>query len=286
MSILLWILIILVLLVLATGLTLSFYFTQRGKLTEIHSPDEYSLQYEPVEFNATDGLTLRGVWIPAPDSDKAVIILHGHGGSYDLYLWRVPALHEAAFNVILFDFRAHGRSDGKRMTFGYEERRDVMGAIDFLHRRGMQHIGLLGFSYGGMTAMLTAPISADVEAVITDGGPARLLTGASAWAVERGLPGWLTRLFAGLFLGITSLRVGANLFHYEPIRWVSKISPRPILFIHGDQDLFCADFDDLYAAAKEPKELWRLPEAGHTTASLLYPEEYARRVIDFFNRHL
>jgi fermentation-respiration switch protein FrsA (DUF1100 family) len=134
--------------------------------------------------------------------------------------------------------------------------------------------------------MLTAPICPDVQAIITDGGPARILTGASAWAAERGLPTWLTRLVARLFLSMTSLRVGANLFRYEPIRWVGKISPRPILFIHGDQDLFCADFDDLYAAAGEPKELWRLPEAGHTTASLLYPEEHARRVIDFFNRNL
>ena len=172
------------------------------------------------------------------------------------------------------------------MTFGYKERRDVLGAIDFLHKRGMRHIGLLGFSYGGLTAMLTAPICPDVEAVITDGGPARLITGAGAWAAEKGLPEWLTKGIARLFFSMMSVLAGSNLLQYEPIRWVGKISPRPILFIHGDLDQFCADFDELYAAANQPKELWRLPEAGHTTASLLYPEEHSRRVIDFFTRHL
>jgi pimeloyl-ACP methyl ester carboxylesterase len=286
MIVILWFLIIIILLILAIGLVLSFYFTRHVKLGETYSPDEYGLQFEPIEFKAKDGVTLRGVWIPVENSDIAVTILHGHGSSYDFDVYRAPALNSAGFNVLLFDFRAHGRSEGRQMTFGYKERWDVLGAIEFLHGRGMKHIGLLGFSYGGLTAMLTAPDCPDVEAVITDGGPARLTTGAAAWAVERGLPVWLTRLVAWLFLSVTSLRVGANLFKYEPIRWVGKISPRPILFIHGDHDLYCADFDDLYAAAKPPKELWRLKDAGHTTASQLYPEEHTRRVIDFFKRYL
>lgn len=282
----LWILILVILLILLAGLVMSFYFTQRGHLGETHTPGEYSLEYEQVEFKTKDRLTLRGVWIPRAGSDKAVIILHGHNSSYDFDIYRAPALIEAGFNVLLFDFRAHGRSEGNMKTFGYKERWDVLAAIDFLHKLGIQHIGLLGFSYGGMTAMLTAPISADVEAVITDGGPTRLMTGAAAWAEERGLPQWLGQAMAWLFFSLTSLRLGINIFIYEPVRWVGKITPRPVFFIHGDQDRLCADFDDLYAAANPPKELWRLPEAGHTTASQLYPEEYSRRVIDFFTRYL
>jgi pimeloyl-ACP methyl ester carboxylesterase len=282
----LWILVIFVLVMLVMGLVLSFYFTHRGQLGETHSPNEYGLQYESIEFKATDGLTLRGVWIPAPGTDKAVISLHGHGGSYDLDVYRASALHEAGFNVLLFDFRAHGRSEGKHMTFGYEERRDVQGAIQFLHKRGIQHIGLLGFSYGGIVSMLVSPDSPDVEAIITDGGPARMRTAIAVRGVEMGFPLWLTRLFAWLIISITSLRLGVNLFHYEPIRWVGKITPRPILFIHGDLDQYIPDFDELYAAAKPPKELWRLPDAGHTTASQLYPEEHTRRVVEFFSLYL
>jgi pimeloyl-ACP methyl ester carboxylesterase len=286
MIVILWLLLIVILIILSIGLALSFYFTHRAQLGEVHSPDEYGSEYEVIELKTSDKLTLRGVWIPAPGSDKAIIILHGLNGSYDFDVYRAPALHEAGFNVLLFDFRAHGRSEGKRMTFGYEEQRDVLAAIEFLHSRGMQHIGLLGFSYGGMVAMVTTPNCADVEAVISDGGPARIRTGIVAHTVELGYPIWLGRAIAWLIITMSSLRLGVNLFRYEPIRWVGKIAPRPILFIHGDHDQYLPDFDELYAAAGSPKELWRLPDAGHTTASQLYPEEHARRIIEFFRRYL
>ena len=126
----------------------------------------------------------------------------------------------------------------------------------------------------------------DVEAVISDGGPARIRTAIAARGVELGFPLWLGKAVAWLIIGMTSLRLRVNLFSYEPIRWVGKIAPRPILFIHGDHDQYLPDFDELYAAAKQPKELWRLPDAGHTTASQLYPEEHTRRVIEFFTRYL
>jgi pimeloyl-ACP methyl ester carboxylesterase len=245
MPTILWIILILSLLILVIGLGLSFYFTRRGQLGEVHSPAEYGLEFETVEFQTSDKLTLRGVWIPASGSDRVVIILHGHGSSYDFDVYRAPALHVAGFNVLLFDFRAHGRSEGKQMTFGYSERRDVSAAIEFVHRRGMNHIGLLGFSYGGMASMLTAPISPDIEAVISDGGPARIRTAIISRGVEMGFPLWLARLSAWLIISITSLRLGVNLFQYEPIRWVGKISPRPIFFIHGDLDQYLPDFDDL-----------------------------------------
>src|SRR5512143_456957 len=144
MLIILWIFISLVVILLAAGLILSFHFTRRSRLGETHTPDEYGLEYEAVEFKATDGLTLRGVWIPCIDTDKAILFLHGHDSSYDFDLYRAPALHGAGFNVLYFDFRAHGRSEGKRKTFGYEERRDVLGAVEWLKKRGMQHIGVYG----------------------------------------------------------------------------------------------------------------------------------------------
>ncbi len=286
MTILLWILVAFILILVVGGIILSRNFSQRAPLVEAHSPEEYGLKYEAVEFKAKDGITLRGVWIPVAGSDKAVVCLHGYRGSHDPDLWRVPYLYRAGFNTLLFDFRAHGRSDGNWMTFGYKERWDVLGAIEFLQKNGLRHIGLHGISYGGLIGILSAAIDPRVEAVITDGGPNRWMVGADGWSHEHGIPVWLTRAIAWVFFAMTSIFVGANLFKYELTRWVGKVSPRPILFIHGDKDRYCTDFDKLYAAAKEPKELWRVPEAEHTTASLLYPEEYNRRVIQFFTRYL
>ncbi len=273
-------------LVLAVGLGLSFYMTRRHPLTEIHSPAEYGLAFEEVTFQATDGLALRGWWVPSSGSERAVVVLHGHGGSMDWDIHRAPALHAAGFNVFLFDFRAHGRSDGRLATFGYLERLDVQGAVEFLKLRGMRRIGLLGFSYGGMASMLAAPICPEVNAVITDGGPVRMKTAIIGRCVEVHLPRGFSAFLAWLVVNVTSLRLGVNLSCYEAVCWVGQIAPRPIFFVHGELDQYCPDFDELYAAAKQPKEVWRLPGVGHTKASETHPEEFRRRVIGFFDENL
>jgi len=273
-------------LILGVGLRLSFHLTRRHHPTEIRTPTEYGLEFEEASLQTADGLTLCGWWIPAPGSERAVIILHGHGGSMDWDVHRAPVLRQAGFGVLLLDFRAHGRSPGHLATFGYLERWDVVAAVEFLRGRGVRRIGLLGFSYGGMASMLAAPLCPDVQAVVTDGGPARLRSALIGRGVELGLPKWLTAFLAWVTLAVTSARLGANLFRYEPVRWVGQIAPRPILFIHGDLDPYCFDFDELFAAAREPKEVWRLPDVGHTKASEVYPEEFYRRVVEFFDRHL
>jgi fermentation-respiration switch protein FrsA (DUF1100 family) len=197
----------------------------------------------------------------------------------------VPAWHAAGLNVLLFDFRAHGRSQGRVTTFGYLERYDVQGALRFLKReKGMRRVALVGFSLGGMVAILSAPICPEVDAVVEDGAPARLRSALAAWGAERGSPRWFARLLAWMAVMGASLRLRANLFRYEPLRWIGKITC-PLMIIHGDLDQYCPDFEDLLAAA-QPAEVWRLPEVGHVQASQVYPEEYRRRVVDFLNRHL
>ncbi len=286
MNIVLWLFLALLGLVLAAGLGFSFFMTRRFKLGEIHSPAEFGLEFEEVAFKASDGVGLRGAWIPAPGSERAVVILHGHGNSMDLDIQRAPFFHQAGFNVFLFDFRAHGRSEGRLATFGYLERQDVLGAVEFLKSRGMKRIGLLGFSYGGMASMLASPLCPDINAVVSDGGPARLRTAIAGRVVEAHLPRGLGRFLGWLTVAMTSLRLGVNHFRYEPVRWVGKIAPRPVFFVHGEQDKYLHDFDELYAAANEPKELWRLPGVEHTKASEVYPEEFYRRVVGFFQKNL
>jgi uncharacterized protein len=283
----LWWLVLPLVLVLAVGTCLSYYYTSRRPRRVFHAAAEYGLEGEEVTFRAADGLELRGCWIPASEqSAPVVIILHGHGGSLDTDLHRAPAFHAAGFSVFLFDFRAHGASGGRVASFGYLERRDVEGAVAYARSRGAGRIGLLGFSYGGIASMVAAPVCPEVGAVASDGGPVRMTTAIAGRGAEWRFPRWISRFFAWLIVAITSLRLRTNLFDYEAVRWVGKIAPRPIFFIHGEDDPYLLDFDDLWDAAAEPKEAWRLPGVGHTKASELYPEEFDRRVIGFFRKNL
>jgi uncharacterized protein len=274
------------LLVLVAALLLSNRLTRRYRLVATRCPAEFGLAFEDVAFATLDGLTLRGWFIPRAGSHRAVVLLHGHAGSMDPDIQYVPALHAAGLNVLMFDFRAHGRSDGQVCTLGCLERRDVLAAVQLLRSRGLRRIAVLGFSLGGRVAMLTAPVCPEIDVVIDDGGPVRLSSALRAWACENRVPGWLASPLAWLALAATSLRVGSNLFRCEPVNWASGISPRPFMIIHGEEDQYCPDLDDLLRACPPPTELWRLPGVGHVQASVVFPDEYRRRVVAFLQEYL
>ena len=277
-----------ILLLLAFGLVLSHYMTRRQFLSVKASPADVGLAFEEVTFKTVDGLTLHGWWFPAEGSKRAVISLHGYGDSMDKYLHNVPSLHAAGFNVLLFDFRAHGRSEGKVTSLGYLERMDVLGAVEFLHKKEILRIGVIGCSMGGMVGLLSLPVSEGIDALVSDGSPARLRQGLIAGLTERRVPAWLAAILAWLMLFSTSLRLGANLFDFEPIAWVGKIAPRPILFIQGEEDQYTTmrDFESLYAAAGQGKEAWRVTGARHCTVAQQQPDEYHQRIVSFFSQNL
>ncbi len=254
------------------------------------SPADYGLTYEEVSFPSRDGLTLRGWFIPADRARGAVVFCHGHGGSMDPDVIYAPWFHEAGLNVLMFDFRAHGRSEGAQVSMGYFERQDLLGAVDYLQRRGIAEVGVLGFSLGGAVAITAAAQCQAIRAVVSDGGFARLESALLGWARERGknAPHWVALPLARLVIAVAGWRLGARLSEADPIRWVEQVAPRPLLFIHGDLDPYVpvADIEMLYAAAGEPKELWRVSEAGHREVDRHRPVEYRERVIGFFVRHL
>ena len=278
-------LIVFLLLVFAFGLGASFYLTRRFRLGAVHTPAEVGLAFEEVSFPTADGLTLHGWLVPGASLQKAVILLHGHGGSIDYDIDFLPRLHAAGYSVLQFDFRGHGRSQGDTVTFGYLEQRDIQAAGHYLAGRGFQRIGVHGFSLGGMCALTGTPLTPEVSLVIDDAAPVRLRSAIRGWCLERGIPAWAGRPLAWLVLAATSLRLGVNIFAYEPVRWVGRIAPRPLMLIHGEHDQYVTDFDDLLAAA-HPTEVWRLPNEGHTTACRSMPEVYWQRVIEFLNTHL
>ena len=150
------------------------------------TPLTEGMGYEDVVFKSTDGLDIRGWFIPAGDGPApAVAFVHG-------WLWnrlgnvegQVPvpdksvdflpaakALHEAGYGVLLFDLRHHGESDRSRapLTFGVHEARDFIGAVSYLRGRpdvAGDRIGAIGCSMGGNTAMFGTPECQPVKALL------------------------------------------------------------------------------------------------------------------------
>jgi fermentation-respiration switch protein FrsA (DUF1100 family) len=265
-------------------------------------PVEYGLPFTEVLFSSQDGLTLHGWFIPAQgvtafsleDDDWAtgsrgtVVFGHGRFGSKDPDLKYAPWFREAGYNSFLFDFRGHGRSEGNYTSFGFHERKDLLGAIDFLRGKGISSVGVMGFSLGAAVGISTAAVCEDIQAVIADGTFVALRGALARGARERGVPSWVVRWLGAFILWLAGRRVGGDLEDSEPIRWVSEIAPRALFLIHGERDRYVSteDVRRLYDRAGEPKELWIIPDAEHRRADELYPEEYRQRVLEFFDRYL
>jgi fermentation-respiration switch protein FrsA (DUF1100 family) len=259
---------------------------QRRKPDPYANPGTYDLPFEPVSFPSRDGLTLRGWWIPQVEAKSTIVFCPGALGSVHSDLEYAPWLHEAGYNLLLFDWRGRGRSDGAVASLGALERRDLLGAIDWLKTRDIRRIGLLGFSMGGAVAISTAPVTDVVGAVVADGTFARV-----SEVLENGIaqeyPPLVARILGRLMIPGMSLRLRTDVTLVDPIRWAAFLRA-PLLLIHGEKDPYVSteSVHQLFQAAREPKELWLVPEAGHREVYKLRPQEYRERVVGFFDRWL
>ncbi len=259
------------------------------------TPGDYGLRYEKADFTARDGVALHGYWMPAPgdpaagsSTAPAIVVCHGYNGSLDADLKTAPLLNRAGFGVLAFDFRGHGRSDGSLVSLGYHERQDLLGAVDWLEKRGVTRVGVLGFSMGGVVALSAAPMHPLIRVVVADGAFAEVRTLIEGALRERYNPGPLTPWLAWAIVQAMGWRAAANLAQADPLRVVGQLAPRAVLLIHGARDPYVPmdSIRALYRAARPPKALWVVPEAGHREAAQLRPQEYERRVVDFFQTYL
>lgn len=274
--------------VLSTGLYGAWKIVHRRRPDAITNPALHGLEYEEVQFRAVDGLALNGWFIPSEGSQRAVVFCHGYGGSMDPDIQYAPAFHRQGYNVLMFDFRGHGRSEGRWITMGCLERLDLLAAVDYMVGRGFPRLGVLGFSMGGAVAIMGAPHREAVRAVVADGSFASLVRTVETGARNKGLPAPIGAAFAWLSLVIASALTGCRMWRVAPERWVSRISPRALFLIHGADDRYAtvAEVQAMYQAAGEPKEVWIQPGVGHREVDVGRPDEYRARVLGFFDRYL
>jgi len=241
------------------------------------------LEFREITFKSRDGSTLFGRFLPARNG-ATIIILHGLGGTHTDMLIFAELLVHAGFGVFMIDLRAHGSSDGDTSTFGLKEADDVAGAVDYLLTRldvNGQKIGAFGISLGAQAALRAALKTEYIRALVLEGlGPVNLSDhGGKPASLNR----WLNLPFNWLHYRLFELMTGGG--QVSVIEVIGKISPRPILFIAGGaKDIYFTRI--FYQAAKDPKELWELPNADHGAAILGNSEEYAKRVVIFFKREL
>jgi uncharacterized protein len=275
--------------IIGVSIALSVFLTRRLPQQVFASPTEYGLEYEEMEFETADQIRLRGWWIPANNSKRTLVFLHGYSGSMDPDLKYAPALHQAGYNILMFDFRAHGRSEGKMTTLGALEIRDALAAIGYAQLRGSLQIGLLGFSMGGRTALLTAAESGQqISAIISDGGPLRLSYTIVQQLKQKSIPWGVRHILAWSMLLGASIRSNRNLFTNDPIQIAAKLTGIPVFLIHAELDPFTniSELHSMVASIGKNAKLEVIPGVNHRETDSQDFTGYTSKIIEFFNSEL
>jgi dienelactone hydrolase len=240
--------------------------------------------YEEVEFTTSDGLRLKGWYIPSKNR-AAVIAFPGRSGPQKQA--RMLARH--GYGVLLFDRRGEGQSDGDPNVFGWQGERDVHAAVAFLERRAdvdPERIGGIGLSVGGEMLIEAAAESEALKAVVSEGASGRSVRDDLANSDRA-----LDKVAAITQAGVTvATAVFTNNLPPASLRsLVPRIAPRSVFFIyarHGQGGSEKRPNQGFYAAAGEPKRIWEVPEGAHIGGITARPAEYERRVIAFFDHAL
>jgi len=287
---------LLAVIVVAAGIILGISGYAASSLTQFErvpiecSPADFGLEYMGVSFPSRDGLMLRGWWLEADDDNPVILLVHGSGDNRahpaERMLGIAKDLVSYGYNVLMFDMRGHGESEGKHTSAGYYERNDLLGAIDYIRQRGVENkIGVLGFSMGAATSLMAAAESEEIDAVVADSAYADIVSIIdSEFAARSNLP----KFFMPIILFMTRNIYDIDFAAIKPEEAVKEVSA-PVLIIHGEQDdmIPVQHAYRLKEASQNPdSKLWVVPEAQHANSYLVRPAEYREWVISFFDEVL
>jgi len=288
-------------------LVLSFYVTKKVWMKHLFNPppstrvvkevtpEYYRIPFEKIEIESKDGTKIKGWFIsskkkgrPFKQSKGTIIVCHGITSSRYFHLPRSIFFYYLGYNILLFDLRTHGHSEGEFVTFGYKEQDDIEAVVYYIkNRKDIENkkIALVGHSMGAATAILLSAKKPLLDALISI---------ACYSSVEEDMDYWVTHIaklpkFPFVYFGKKMFRDALKIDFklINPIDHIQDIKT-PVFFLHGTKDDVSPyrSSERLFEKAREPKKLWIIENAKHETLYENAGREFERRIRDFLNEHM
>ncbi len=219
---------------------------------------------------------------------KVVIIAHGFYNNKDSFLFRgITEAFSKEYDVIVFDFRGHGKSSDK-FTWTAHEQKDLRAVIDYAKENHYAKVGVIGFSLGGAIALIEASQRQNIDSLIAVSTPTDL------GSVDYHF--WEKEMWEDLKLNLGAkgrgkgIRPGnPSLKKVPPLDIVDKITPVPVLFIHGEKDWLVkpGHSQRLFEKARDPKALTIIKGGGHAERMFdVFPDQFMKICLDRFRETL
>ncbi len=254
------------------ALVLTLYFAQENLLyfpsrALVTTPAGYGLPYASVWLTTQDGVRLHGWYVPKEKARATLLFFHGNAGNISHRLDSLRLFHDLGLNVLIFDYRGYGQSQGRPSECGTQL--DALAAWHYLteeYQIPPQNIVLFGRSLGGALA---------------------------AWLAAQVKPGAL--ILESTFTSVPDL--AAELYWWLPARKLARLRYAtldylkavrcPVLVVHSSEDEIVPYRHALalFAAAHPPKEFLEL-KGDHNFGFLLSGEDYLKGLDGFLARHL
>ena len=248
------------------------------------TPLDYgAAEYEQILVETEDGTSLAGWYIPPRETPgPLIVLLHGSMADRRGTAWHARQLLGEGYGVLMYDQRGLGESTGDKTSPGWDAP-DLLSVLDYLNTRpevDPERIGVVGLSGGGYIALNAAYVEPDrMYALWLDGIQAQRIEDypEAQDAGER-----FATFINSLVLKWTEVVVGRP--SPPAFRDILPGLERPaIVMVAAGQDDFERRVNEIYAGLiGKNVEMWLIEDAWHVGGPIIIPDEYSRRMLDFF----
>lgn len=243
-----------------------------------------AVPYEDVYINSLDGLRLHGYYYEKIKGAPVEIMFHGYRSiAIRDFCGALQFTLESGHNVLLVDQRAHGKSEGKCLSFGVNERNDCVLWAKYAAERFGQNtpIILVGVSMGAATVLMASELDLpeNVVGIVADSSYSSPEAIIKKTISEMHLPVKISYFFAN-----TGARIfgGFDLSSSSAIDAV-KNTKLPVLLFHGESDTFvpCEMSREIYNVCNSPKMLVTVAGSDHGLEYLIDKDKYMNGLEEF-----
>ncbi|MDF2379881.1 alpha/beta hydrolase [Nostoc ellipsosporum NOK] len=243
------------------------------------------VRHESFTLHTASGIPIEGWWLKQDTARRTMLMFHGLAGSRQRCLAEASAFYNMGYDVLLIDFRAHGKSGGSVTTYGARETEEVHLLYEYARTQQLNNISFWGISMGASTifkAMHDYP-GMQPRSIIADAPFNRLQDHLKGRARTVGFPG---QPFAWLVTGWISIERGFNAYSYSTAKYASEVKC-PVLLQWGSADALVTaeEVKDIYEKTGSARKQWVVYEnIGH--ASFLHedPALWNRTIRSFLNQ--
>lgn len=242
-----------------------------------------------VKFKTSEDLTLSGILVKRPNAKANIILCHGYRASKEFMYGFINLFPQ--FNILLFDFRAHGQSEGNVISVGCHEYKDVLAAAEFMNKTiddKQIPLIILGISMGAAASIKAASLYPDLcDALIIDStfSDLRKIL-VKGFSIKSGLPYYP---FFPIMRWLFESAADCKICEMSTVNSVKKIT-KPILFIHSCNDNFISPKHGLRlyenAILSRYSRIWIAPKCRHGWLNSYYSDTYKKKVNSFLRKSI